>query len=60
MDVSRNVTAGAKFNQIGFARDRAIPQCRGMSNGADASRNFLVIAVFCAIIGLIGLAGFMH
>lgn len=31
-----------------------------MDEGTKAPRNILVVVVFCAILGLIGLAGFVH
>jgi len=53
-------TTAVKLNQFRLVRGGDVPHGRAMDEVTKPPRNPLVIAVFCAIIVLIGYAGFMY
>jgi len=61
----RKIASGAvKLNRMRFAVGRGLPQGRAMNSALNSPtcspRNPLVIALFCAILGIIAFAAFMH
>ena len=50
----------AFLNQLRFDRRFAAPHSRAMPETRETPRKVLVTALFCAIIGIITYAGFVH
>lgn len=49
-----------KLIQLRFAPGCIIPHCHAMDALKEKPEKILVVALFCAIIGIIGFSGFMH